>query len=1140
MGCTSRAGARLAVTGLLVASMASELFAQQEPGELRVRRSGLTGSAVMVSAADRGPLPMPGVVAGGRIEPIQALAAHGRVFGVTDPARQLAAGPVRVDALGHTHATFHQVHGGVPVFSGTLRVHQNENGQPYAINGRFYALSKSVPTIPRVNADAAARAAMAKIEAVDPHVLKSELTIVDPGWYGDPPIGARLAWHLLIHDEDSGLHESFFVDAVSGKILDQWSEIHTVRDRWVHDGEVDWHLPGVLARAEGDPAVTKNPEVNQAYDYLGDTYDYFYRAFGRDSIDDQGMPLIVTVNSTAAGCPNAAWSERVKQAIFCPGTAVDDIVGHEITHGITSRTAALIYQNQPGQLNESFSDVFGELIDLFNGNAAFLDDSAALLSWPEHGSGPGTDAPNLQRQDACFYEEDFAEGPRWFVAEDAVSFGGAIRDMWSPTCFGMPDRANHEFQLCQNWDNGGVHYGSSVPNHAFTLVTDGDEFNGFTIRGIGPIKSGAVWFRALTHYLTAAADFEDAYYDLNQAAIDLIGTRPLDPRTGQESDHEFTADDAHQVDLALRATEMNSPGRCGLAFPVLDSQPPPTCGNKSVVYSEDFEGSAEGWTVTNSKPLTPFDWERVSELPSERQGSAYFIADPHLGNCFDVNESGLHSLISPPLTLPETGQVPILSFVHYIAAESGYDGGNMKLRVNDGDWQIIPGEAFLFNPYNSTLLLPSKSNFNPIAGQDAWTHAGGQWGTSVIDLRGLIHGGDRFQIRFDFGKDQCDGVEGWFVDDVEVYLCPDCNRNGRIDMQEARATFTSPRFDSVGLNTPQSFTLPAVLPAAGDVTIAVSAIADLASVREDFGITLNGVNLGRVFLGEKGRDCPREADVDRLVVPAETFNNLIHPSGPNVLEITASYEVDDHLCGEVGFVRVLFDYLPISTDANANQVPDECENCSTSVTPLPEPLQVLKNRYVSFVPNNAGRWTAIRVSALLPGSPPNQWKVYWIDAPWTTMTRDDGGVEAMVRLSCEPVFMDWSAYAAVHLGDRVIVPRGLYRIQEIDLACVPPDSPLPLQPFGGINMSGGLMIGTTSIFGDLIGGSTLLPDAQLNVLDISAAVDVLLNREYAVSLSRADMHPADPDAWVNVIDLSIMVDSWKGFPYPFPTEKECP
>src|SRR4029434_9865759 len=115
-------------------------------------------------------------------------------------------------------------------------------------------------------------------------------------------------------------------------------------------------------RAEGDPPDT-DAEVNRTYDYAGDTYDYYARAFGRDGADNHGLPIVISVNSTAPGCPNAYWSGT--QLVFCTGVTSDDVVGHEFTHGVTEFSAGLVYQNQSGQMNEAFCDVFGELIDRF-------------------------------------------------------------------------------------------------------------------------------------------------------------------------------------------------------------------------------------------------------------------------------------------------------------------------------------------------------------------------------------------------------------------------------------------------------------------------------------------------------------------------------------------------------------------------------------------------------------------------------------------------------------------------------------------------------------------------------------------------------------------------------------------------------
>jgi len=250
-------------------------------------------------------------------------------------------------------------------------------------------------------------------------VEQSELVIIDPGWYGNPPIGPHLAYYIILTDIPQAIREGFFIDARSGAVLDEWNMIHGSRVREIHDAGGTSSLPGPLSRSEGQSPVAV-ADVNRAYDYAGDTYDYYLRAFGRDSLDNAGMTLIVTVNSTGFGCPNAFWAGT--QMIFCSGTVTDDIMGHELTHGVTQYTAGLFYQNQSGQLNESFSDIMGEMIDLFNGNTAFAGAPDDSIPWPATPTGPGTDTPNNLRT-TCSPKPTNPNGVRWLLGEDATAFG---------------------------------------------------------------------------------------------------------------------------------------------------------------------------------------------------------------------------------------------------------------------------------------------------------------------------------------------------------------------------------------------------------------------------------------------------------------------------------------------------------------------------------------------------------------------------------------------------------------------------------------------------------------------------------------------------------------------------------------------
>lgn len=717
------------------------------------------------------------------------LQERGGSFGADDPAKELLLVRTTTDNLGWTTSEYRQVFKGIPVFTGVLKVHQNADGLVMGANGDFHAITRDkldvTPTLSRRQVEQAARLALGGAENAT--LAKCELCVVDPGWYGDRPRGARLAWHVEFVDPTTPMHAALFIDADSGALLDAWSMQPHARQRYVFDAENTTEPFLVAARFEGDPPYGIY-DVDAAYDYAGDTYDYFLRAFGRDGLDGFGFFMAATVRTTAVPCPNAFWDNYYFQAFFCEGVVTDDIVAHELTHGLTRFTADLIYQNQSGQLNESFSDVFGELVDLFNGDAAFAG-APSGPSWPAHGTGPGNDAPNDPRT-SCTFAPGYADGVRWLMGEDSIGFGGPIRDLWAPSCAGDPDHADHFFQYCSPYDAGGVHSGSGVLNHAFALVTDGGAFNEFDVPAIGPIKSGAVWYRALTTYLTVASDFEDAYWALNQAASDLIGTTPLDPRTGLPSGSAFTSADAEAIDIALRAVGLDSIGACGQTIDVLEWEFQPVFDEGVAFFEEDFEGGAigagiAGWSVGNSIPFgSGYDWFATTNLPYAREGNAC-VALNDVGG-FD-DETGTLWLESPEITIPAGAAFPVLAFDHYAEIEWLWDGGWLELSVNDAPWAPVPFEAFMLNPYNEVLYSPVEGNTNPRAGLDAFSGSGGRWGTSVVNLRPFVSAGSNVRIRFVLGKDICCGLNAWWVDDVrllDMKSPADCDDSGTPDFVE--------------------------------------------------------------------------------------------------------------------------------------------------------------------------------------------------------------------------------------------------------------------------------------------------------------------------------------------------------------------
>ncbi len=118
----------------------------------------------------------------------------------------------------------------------------------------------------------------------------------------------------------------------------------------------------------------------------------------------------------------------------------------------------------------------------------------------------------------------------------------------------------------------------------------------------------------------------------------------------------------------------------------------------------------------------------------------------------------------------------MLTFVHWVATEAGWDGGNLKISVNDGPWTLVQAADFIYNPYNTILFTAAAGNTNPLAGQPAFSGTdggavGGSWGRSIVNLAPYAHPKDKIRLRFDIGNDGCTGVVGWYIDDLMVYKC---------------------------------------------------------------------------------------------------------------------------------------------------------------------------------------------------------------------------------------------------------------------------------------------------------------------------------------------------------------------------------
>ncbi|REL28081.1 DUF4215 domain-containing protein [Thalassotalea euphylliae] len=715
------------------------------------------------------------------------LREYGSAFGIANADTELTLVATNQDKLGSSHNIYKQNYKGIPVFAGELRTHFNANGEMIAVNGNFLADIKVVIK-PVITAEQAANIAFRRV-AQDPtkdvmadNKNKEEkigtpaalfsnsvtLMVFRAGLIKGTPGRDHLTYEVEVVNSIGNVREFVYVDAINGEIVDQITGIHDALDRRAFDAEGAPH-PGPNYDTnpfwvEGNALPTSSVEADNMIYASGETYAFFDSAFGRDSFDDAGATMDAIFNR-GDSCPNASWNGVYIS--FCPGVTSDDVTAHEWAHAYTQYTNNLIYQWQSGALNEAYSDIWGEVVDLINGrdeleapDVTRTDGSCSI-----HGAG----SPSVDNS------------VRWLMGEDTSGFGGAIRDMWNPTCYGDPGKVTDAEYFCGTGDQGGVHVNSGIPNHAFALMVDGGSYNGFSDNGIGLIKSAHIHWAA-QNMLTPSSNFIDHADALEASCGALTGVDLVGLQDGLPTGEVITQSDCGQVAAIIDAVELRTPPtQCGFE-PLLAADAPALCeglGEVQTFFSEDFESNAipAGWTASSHDVANPatFDspgWSVIDNLPfGANSNFAAFAPDLITGNCADDTEAGVVNLDSPVFELPE-GEVPHVAFEHWVATETGWDGGNLKVSVNGGPFTLVPASAYTFNTYNGVI----STGDNPLSGEQAFTgtdggSVNGSWGQSQVNLYGLAFPGDNVQLRFDFGTDGCNGVTGWYVDNVQAYSC---------------------------------------------------------------------------------------------------------------------------------------------------------------------------------------------------------------------------------------------------------------------------------------------------------------------------------------------------------------------------------
>ena len=723
------------------------------------------------------------------------LEEHGRVFGIARVDRDLEqAGSFR-DGLGSEHVIFAQNYRGVPVFGGQLRAHFNPKGDLVAVNGSFVPRIK-LDTKPTVSPEQAAGTAVGVVtkqrgdqreldhqlgNAAQIVAVNSELVVFRTGLVQGIVGNNHLAYRIEVANDALTVREFVFVDAHTGSVLDQITGIHHALDREVSEASL---ANVVWDESNGDPTTIpagwaggtaqQVTDWQNELDGAGETYNLFGTLSSGTylSYDGASATMRTVNNDPGIFCPNANWNGVSTN--YCSDVTGDDTVAHEWAHAYTEYTNNLIYQWQSGALNESYSDIWGEVVDFLNGRGT---DAPLGLRSAGGCSVFGTGAPSVDNT------------YRWLSGEDDPAFGGAIRDMWNPNCYGDPGKVTDTAQyICSTFDSGGVHINSGIPNHAFALMVDGGTYNGFTITGLGLTKSAHIHWAA-QNLLTLTSNFVEHADALDVACSNLTGVNlpALSTSTTSAglSGEIITPADCVEVAEISDAVEFRTePTFCNFTS-LLTPNAPPLCdgvGTITTVFSEDWETGSipAGWTAGSYGVANPgtFDnpgWSVSGSLPLGASSSnAAFVPDLNVGDCVADDESGALSLESPAIVLPAAA-VPNVAFDHWVATEDGWDGGNLKISVNGGAYTVVPGSAYTFNAYNSTLNAP-PGNTNPMASEDTFSgtdggSTSGSWGQSQINLIGVAAPGDTVRLRFDFGVDGCGGLIGWYVDDVTVYTC---------------------------------------------------------------------------------------------------------------------------------------------------------------------------------------------------------------------------------------------------------------------------------------------------------------------------------------------------------------------------------
>ncbi|MFI9343919.1 M4 family metallopeptidase [Streptomyces sp. NPDC052773] len=442
------------------------------------------------------------------------------------------------DADGSLHTRYERTYAGLPVLGGDLVVHESPTGKTEGVTKATKARIAVADLTPEVGEAAAETQAVKRAKALGgtkADAAKAPRKVI---WAADgKPV---LAYETVVggFQEDGTPNELHVItDAATGKKLYEYQGIETGTGKGLYNGTVTLgtYLSGSTYQLY-DPSRGGHKTYNKARSTSGSagtlftdaddtwgtgtasssssdqtaavdaaygaqtTWDYYKNTFGRNGIKNDGKAAYSRVHYGNAYV-NAFWSD----SCFCmtygdgegntkPLTSLD-VAAHEMTHGVTSNTAGLNYSGESGGLNEATSDIFGAAVEFYAGNPA--DPGDYLIGEKIDINGDGT--------------------PLRYM--DKPSKDGVSADYWSSSLGGMD-----------------VHHSSGPANHFFYLLSEGSgaktvngvgynspTYNGSTVTGIGRAKAAAIWYKALTTYMTSTTNYKGARTATLNAASALYG-----------------------------------------------------------------------------------------------------------------------------------------------------------------------------------------------------------------------------------------------------------------------------------------------------------------------------------------------------------------------------------------------------------------------------------------------------------------------------------------------------------------------------------------------------------------------------------------------------------------------------------------